>query len=335
MRTVNVPEDVGEFSLHARRSWVDSSCIHTVKGHHVGQFERRVTNKTLFTLANGLARSVTHLQSAVGKTITIALSVLVVSGFIAAFTLLSHGPGASHTGADSSGIPNSTAPSATTTGVASATCGTATTPSCLSASGDWIPISSDAPAAVLAAFKQSGMYAATQTGVGDGQPDLSHPETPVFERELHIPGGLIEPDMYVIPFDTADGSIGWFALCNVNATHTAIEVSEIVPGGLPNGQPRPHGQLTPISASAAAAAMRTQRGVQLRVGAQPSLVFVEINANLIETGQVKWSAPAGPQNPYWLVSGADGHDYLVDTTGKAHLLSEVPIEMAPVGTPPA
>jgi hypothetical protein len=179
------------------------------------------------------------------------------------------------------------------------------------------------------------MYAASQTGVGDGQPDLSRPETPVFERELHIPGGLIVPDMYVIPFDTANGSIGWFALCNVNATHTAIEVDEIAPGGLPNGHPRPHGNLTSISASTAVSAMRTQRGVGLRVGAQPSRVFVEISAFLIETGQVKWSAPAGPQNPYWHIPGSDGRDYLVDTAGNVHLVSEVPIEMAPVATPPS
>jgi hypothetical protein len=181
---------------------------------------------------------------------------------------------------------------------------------------------------VLAAFKKSGMYAAAQTGSGDGAPDLSRPETPVFERELHIPGGLIVPDMYVIPFDTANGSIGWFALCNVNASHTAIEVGEIAPGVLPNGQPRPHGQLTSINASAAAAAVHAQCGAQLRAGMQPSLFFVEIDATLIETGQVKWSAPAGPQNPYWFVPGADGHDYLVDTAGQAHLVSEVPAEMA-------
>ncbi len=261
------------------------------------------------------------------------LSILVMCFVVGAIALLWHGLGASETTAEVSGTPNPSldlTPTATINTAAS--CGTSTTPACPSSGGDWIPIASDTPAAVLTAFKQSGMYAAAQnsraTGVGDAQFDLSRPEAPVFERELHIPGGLIVPDVYVIPFDLSDGSIGAFAICSINATHSAIEADEIVPGGLANGASRPHGQLTPITANAAVAAVHAQRSVQLRAGLQPSFVFVEIDATLIETGQANWSAPAGPQNPFWLVPGADGHEYLVDTTGKVHLESETPIEMA-------
>jgi len=269
-----------------------------------------------------LTRGAQTLRNGAGKTITVAIAALVVAGLVAAFAMRSHGAGVT-----GSGMPRtSIAPTATPP--ASGTCGTPTTPACTHTPGDWIPIAADTPAAVLVAFKKSGLYAAAQIGTGDGTPDLSRPETPVFERELHVPGGLIVPDMYVIPFDTSAGSIGWFALCNVNVSHTAIEAGEVVAGVLPNGQPRPHGQLTPITAPAAVAAVHAQRRAQMKAGAQPTLYFVEINATLIETGQVKWSAPAGPQNPYWFVPGADGHDYLVDTTGAAHLVSEVPVEMA-------
>lgn len=260
-------------------------------------------------------------------------SILVMCFVVGAIALLWHGLGANHTGAHASGISNrSLTPTPTVTVNTVASCGTSTTPACSTAGGDWIPIASDTPATVLTAFKQSGMYAAAQssraTGVGDAQFDLSRPEAPVFERELHIPGGLIMPDVYVLPFDLSDGSIGAFAICNVNATHSAIEAGEIVPGGLANGASRPHGQLTPVTANAAVAAVHAQRNVQLRAGLQPSFVFVEIDATLIETGQVSWSAPAGPQNPFWLVPGSDGHEYLVDTAGKVHLESEIPIAMA-------
>lgn len=290
-------------------------------------------NRNAAHLRQRLMRIPSRLLSATGKAITLTLSVLVVGGFIAVLTLLSHGGSANRTGADASGTPNpSLALTPTVTVNTAASCGTSTTPACPSSGGDWIPIASDTPAAVLTAFKQSGMYAAAQnsraTGVGDAQFDLSRPEAPVFERELHIPGGLIVPDVYVIPFDLPDGSVGAFAICNVDATHSAIEAGEIVPGILANGASRPHGQLTPVTANAAIAAVHTQRNVQLRAGLQPSFVFVEIDANLIETGQVNWSAPAGPQNPFWMVPGADGHEYLVDTAGKAHIESEIPIEMA-------
>lgn len=292
-------------------------------------------NQEVSGLQRWIAQHRPRLPGSVGKSVSALLAALIVGSIVAAIAIIAYGVRPTDIGAQARETVGRNTPAPNAARTATPGCITATAPACLTSSGDWIPISSDTPAAVLAAFRQSGMYSDAQTGAGDGAPDLTRPEAPIFERELHVPGGLIVPDMYVIPFDTATGSIGWFALCNVNAAHTAIEVGEIAPGGLANGQPRPHGQLTPIVASNAAAAVHAQRGVQLRVGMQPSLVFVEIDASLIETGQVSWSAPAGPQNPYWLVPGADGHDYLVDTTGKAHLLSEVPIEMSRVATPPA
>lgn len=285
-------------------------------------------DQNLSRLQRRVARYRSQFLGSIGRSASALFATLIVCSIVAALALISHNAGTSGTGAHDSGTPNATALTPTVIPTIAADCGTATTPACPTQTGDWISITSDTPAAVLAAFKQSGMYAASLTGKGDGSPDLSRPETPVFERELHIPGGLIVPDVYVIPFDAADGSLAWFAICNINATHTAIEAGEIAPGALPNGQPRPHGQLTPVAASAAAAAVHVQRNIALRAGVQPALVFVEIDATLIETGQVKWTAPAGPQNPFWLVPGADGHDYLVDTTGQAHLESEVPIEKA-------
>lgn len=279
-------------------------------------------------LQRRFARFRSLVLGSAGKSMPLVLTTLIVGSIVAAIAIISYSGRSGGVGTPGSGTGPRTTPAPASPAV-TLSCGTATTPACPTpSSGNWIPISSDTPAAVLAAFKQSGMYAASLTGKGDGSPDLSRPETPVFERELHIPGGLIVPDVYVIPFDAADGSLTWFAICNINATHTAIEAGEIAPGALPNGQPRPHGQLTPVAASAAAAAVHVQRNIALRAGAQPALVFVVIDATLIETGQVKWTAPAGPQNPFWLVPGADGHDYLVDTTGQAHLESEVPIEKA-------
>lgn len=285
-----------------------------------------------------IARLFSHLRRSGGRIgaglISFMVFVVVVGG-IAIFSIMLHGAPVNGVGAKASGtgVPTSVSPTPSETSGITVTCGTATTPACPSAPGQWIPIASDTPADVFAAFKTSSLYLGIQnsnaTGKGDEQYDLSRPETGMFERELHVPGGLVVPDVYVIPFDNASGAIGYVAICNINATHTAIEAGEVVAVGTLGGQARPRGQLVPISANAAVAAVQAQRGILLRSNSQPSRVFVVVDASLIETGKSSWSGPAGPQNPFWLVPGADGHDYVVDTAGKAYLPTQLPIQMVP------
>ncbi len=262
------------------------------------------------------------------KPVAALLSVVMIGAVVAAIAMLTHGAHASGTAA---------APIVTSTATVQAgpSCGTLTTLACSTTSttsttsGAWIPISADTPAAVLAVFKQSGMYSAAQvssaTGVGDAQYDLSRPETPLFVRELRVPGSMVLPDMYIIPFDTANGAVGYLMLCNVNATHTAIEVNEVMAAGTKNGAPVPHDGLVYLSASAAEGVLYAQRHVRPMPGKQPYLVYTPLDPmramNWTGTGRDGF-------RPLWLVPGADGHDYVIGNDGKAYLPSQVPLAMA-------
>ncbi len=251
------------------------------------------------------------------------LSVAVVGAVVAAIAMLLHGANASGAAAETTLKPTATAQ-------LSLSCGTSTTPDCPTpTTGDWIPLSADTPAAVLAVFKQSEMYSAAQTssttGVGDAQYDLSRPETPLFVRELRVPGSMVLPDMYIIPFDTANGAVGYLMLCNVNATHTAIEVNEVMAAGTKNGAPVPHDGLVYLSASAAEGVLYAQRHVRLMPRKQPYLVYTPLDpmtaASWTGTGRDGF-------RPLWLVPGADGHDYVIGNDGKAYLPSQIPLAKA-------
>ena len=250
------------------------------------------------------------------------LPVVLIGVVVAAIAMLTHG-------ANASGVAAETTLKPTATAQVSLSCGTSTTPDCPTpTTGDWIPISADTPAAVLAVFKQSGMYSAAQssatTGVGDAQYDLSRPETPLFVRELHIPGSIVMPDMYIIPFDMANGTVGYLMLCNVNATHTAIEVGEVMGVGTKNGAPVPHGGLVYLSASAAEGVLYAQRHVRLMPGKQPYLVYTPLDP--MSGG---WSGVGRDGfRPLWLVPGADSHDYVIGNDGKAYLPSQIPLASA-------
>ena len=251
------------------------------------------------------------------------LPVVLIGVVVAAIAMLTHG-------ANASGVAAETTLKPTATAQVSLSCGTSTTPDCPTpTTGDWIPISADTPAAVLAVFKQSGMYSAAQsgitTGVGDAPYDLSRPETPLFVRELRVPGSIVMPDMYIIPFDTASGAVGYLMLCNVNATHTAIEVNEVMGAGTKDGAPVPHDGLVYLSVSAAEGVLYAQRHVRPMPGKQPYLVYTPLDPmramNWTGTGRDGF-------RPLWLVPGADGRDYVIGNDGNAYLPSQVPLAKA-------
>jgi hypothetical protein len=268
-------------------------------------------------------------RAAPRRTLAISFAVVALVAVVAAIAMIFAGEAVGRSaGAPASGYGAAAAPYATIT----FTCGTSSTPNCPTAPSDpnqdWIPIPADTPANVLQAFLHSGLYAAVQnsnvTGRGDAQYDLSHPETPVFVRELHAPGGKIMPDIWVIPFDTASGMIGYIVTCNINADHTAIE-----PAGVSGiGTLRPHGQLAPLSMSAAIQTIQSQSHTTLKPGAQPYLVYAPIDAGLIETGKAVWNAGGAPGAPLWLVPCSDGKDRVVGIDGKVYLPSQIPVVKA-------
>ena len=157
------------------------------------------------------------------RTLAVTLVVVTLAAVFAGIAALTGGAAlARHSGTPASGYGATATPFATIT----LKCGTSTTPNCPTAPPDpsleWITIPADTPANVLTAFQLSSIYLLSQNGSGDGRLDLSRPETPVFVRELHAPGGLVLPDVWVISFDGSDGMMGYIAICDINDAHTAL-----------------------------------------------------------------------------------------------------------------
>ena len=193
------------------------------------------------------------------------LVVVTLVAVIAGIAALTGGAAlARHSGTPASGYGATTTPFATIT----LKCGTSTTPNCPIAPPDpsleWITIPADTPANVLTAFQLSSIYLLSQNGRGDGRLDLSRPETPVFVRELHAPGGLDLPDVWVISFDGSDGMMGYIAICDINDAHTAVRC-----GSVAGGPARPHGHLALFSKAQAVSMVEAQSHTTLRPGAQP------------------------------------------------------------------
>ena len=109
----------------------------------------------------------------------------------------------------------------------------------------------------------------------------------------------------------------------LNVAHSAISVGSIGGYGPPPSWPSKL-----VSASQAASIVERQQHTTLRAGTQPALVYLAgYNTGGVETSQVKWNAGGGgPQNPIWLVPGANGQDYFVGTDGNAYTLAQLPLQ---------
>lgn len=193
---------------------------------------------------------------------------------------------------------------------------------------EWVQISADRPADVLGAFEKSDMYQQIQrsaaSGAGDSQYDLSRPEAPILVRALRVAGAAIFYDVWVIPFDTASGVIGYIAILDTDATRLAIHPDAV----MQLGTARPHGQLARYSQSQAISMVEAQSHVILRPGSQPYLVYAPIDAALVESGQVVWNGGGWAGNPLWLVPCSDGQDRVVGIDGKVYLPSQIPVAKA-------
>ena len=159
------------------------------------------------------------------------------------------------------------------------------------------------------------------SGGGDHPGSLVDLGAPVLVLGLHSARYPNAPDFYALPNLNAAGQVTDIAELELNPAHTAIRVMSIVT----LGTPRPGDQIAREDSATAVAVVRQQRGVAMRAGTQPVLVYLSIDAGLLETGQVKWTAGGlAPMDPMWLVHGADGHDYCLGNDGKVYAVAQMP-----------
>lgn len=192
----------------------------------------------------------------------------------------------------------------------------------------WIPLKSLAPADVLTAVRQAPFLQLVSSAPpgSEGYTDLSHLGTPALVigyRPSHtggIPG--TSSDYIEIPVLDSTGMVTDTINANLNVSHSAIYVGSV--SGATHSASWP---AKLVSASMAAQIVQNQQHVGLRSGQHPMLIFMaSVDSIGLQTGKVSWSAGgAGPQDPIWLVPGADGQDHFVGTDGHAYTLAQLPL----------
>jgi hypothetical protein len=251
-----------------------------------------------------------RLRSSLRQGTTRIASVLVALLVIA--TIAACGQTSSASGAQGQAAP----PIATAT--ARTTSAVSVTPTVDYGAPEWIPLTSTTPAAVLTAMKQSTLFNLTCPPGGDCQQDLTHLGTPTLVTELRTPTATSATDFYIIPILDASGNVTAVAAAELNAAHTAIQVA-----GISGTGPRWPNLVT---AAGAIAVVQAQHHTGLRSGARPHLVWMPFDMGDLEAGRIDWSAGGkGPQDPVWLVPGADGSDHVVGTDGRAYYLRQIPL----------
>lgn len=201
------------------------------------------------------------------------------------------------------------------------TCGFPGLPACPVATPQWISLRSTSGADIVAAARQSNLFNINTSGQGD-TPSLSRLGTPVLELALSKSGVGQGPDYYLIPIQDSTGATLGVIMCQVNAARTAIYVSAIAQWM----HVRPAGQVTVVSAQAAASDLEAQAHVALRAGTAPQLVYFLNSYAAVNSGASAWNAGGvAIDDPVWLLMGADGMNRVVGTDGHVYSTSQVPL----------
>jgi hypothetical protein len=255
---------------------------------------------------------------------------LAIVATAAAMALAAHSvPHSAAAGTGTGAGPNGSQPSGQQTTGVTVTCGAPGQPACSAQPSVWIPLRSSASADILAAARQSTLFAENRSDSGDHAHDLTRLGSPVFVQAMQPVGaaapsgaGAVWPDFYVIPILDVQGNTTDAAEAQLNPTHTALHVIAIVT----YTHPRPAGTVTAVTMADAVAAVAAQAHTTVRAGSQPRLVYVPIDAAAQETGKIVWTAGGeSPADPLWLIPGADGQDRVVGNDSRLYTATQLPV----------
>lgn len=250
-----------------------------------------------------------------------ALVVLLVLGFA---LLLMMGRGHSNATTGSGGPASATVP----VGFGSLNhpkgpCGNTGQAACQQAQPNWFPIASESPSAVAGAISHSPDYLSMQGRYGYVALD-----TPALVHAFAAHTGIAyyDDDHWVVTVRDASGMrVGIFDFVYNRATHELRFSSYGVITALDA-----HSKMAfpYISSTAAAQALQKQRGLQVRGGTQPELIFFPIDPNYpVLTSPVhQWKGGGNsPMIPMWLMVGSDGQSYFAGTDLGIYTQAALPI----------
>jgi hypothetical protein len=203
-------------------------------------------------------------------------------------------------------------------------CGnTPSQPTCPTSDPGWFSVSSVSPTAVSAAIAGSEIFASMQSRYGYKTLD-----TPVLVHayDAHTGIAYYDDDHWVVSVRNAAGKesgIFDFLYDRVNQRLSFSAFGLITPQD-------PHSRLAfpYTSLSVAIAKLQSQRGLSVKTGTLPVLIFFPIDPNfpILSSPVHNWAGGGNsPMHPMWHVIGSDGHDYFVGIDLHVYAQKDLPI----------
>jgi hypothetical protein len=196
-------------------------------------------------------------------------------------------------------------------------------PACPSLQLNWSSVTSESAAAVTQAIEQSVDYISMQSRFG-----YTSLDTPglVHAFAAHTGISYYDDDHWIVSVRNASGMrCGIFDYVYDQANHR-LRFSSY--GVITSGDPHHTLAFPYVSATTAVQALWSQRGLHLKGGVQPELIFFPINPAFGNpTSPVsKWAGGGNsPMLPMWLLVGTDGRNYFIGTDLSVYNQSSLPI----------
>lgn len=154
------------------------------------------------------------------------------------------------------------------------------------------------------------------------------PGTPVLVHPIHMHTGADANDCphWLVPFHDDAGHLVAMTDYVYAYPHKLVRFSNagrIFPGELRYSNPFPY-----LSSDQAIAVLKRARGVGTLREPAPELVFLPLDVGVPGKPGLAWGWRGGgvvPDDPVWLLAGADGQDYVIGTDKHAYTLHDVPL----------
>jgi hypothetical protein len=202
-------------------------------------------------------------------------------------------------------------------------CGNAGQASCAPADPGWFPITSESTAAVASAIASSKDFVAMKGRFG--YVSLDTPAL-VHAYSAHTGNPYYDDDHWVVSVRNSSGVRSGIFDFVYDRAHQRMRFSSF--GVITPSDPHSQQAFPYIASSTAVEKLRSQRGLGVRGGTQPELIFFPIDPSFpVLTSPVhKWRGGGNsPMEPMWHIVGSDGHDYFVGGDLNVHAQADLPI----------
>lgn len=196
-------------------------------------------------------------------------------------------------------------------------------PACPTSDPGSFAVASASPTAVAAAIAKSDTFMSMQSRYGYKTLDMP---VLVHAYDAHTGIAYYDDDHWVVSVrDAADRESGIFDFLYDRAN---LRLSFSAFGLITVQDPHSHQAFPYTPASVAIAKLLSQRGLSVKPGTQPALIFFPIDPNFpnLSSPVHNWAGGGNsPMNPMWHLIGSDGHNYFVGIDLHVYVQKDLPI----------